>query len=243
MARNEKIIPQQLLLFPETETEHQKKQRIVKILESELAAPVKIALTRNRSSVLTCRRQRGRVEIKMHQVFLSADRRVLKAVADLIRKGSQPARRVIDAYLRLHRGQIQRAKKARAVILNPGGKVYDLEKILKDLKRKYNLHPRGVKITWAYSRIRRRQRSIRLGSFHQDEKLIRVHASLDNPSVPRYFVEYIVYHELLHALVKPEERPGRRNFHPRQYHALEKKFEHFKQARKFEKYITAHWLD
>jgi predicted metal-dependent hydrolase len=135
-----------------------------------------------------------------------------------------------------------RQKSARAIVLEPKGKVYDLEKILRELAKKYDLHPRRIKITWSRSRIRKGQQTIRLGSYNHDERLIRVHSSLDQASVPQYFVEYIVYHELLHALVPPENKRGKKDFHPPEYHKLEQKFEHFKEARKFEKYITSHWL-
>jgi hypothetical protein len=236
-------MPKQLKLFTDSEAAHQKMQRLVDILESELAAPVELVLTRNRSSILTSRKKADRFQIRIHQAFLQADRQVLKAVAELVSRGSRPARRVINAFITLHRSYVQGGKKARAVILNSQGKVYDLEKILKDLEREYNLPSQGVRISWAYSLIRKGQRSIRLGSYNPEKKLILVHSMLDRRSVPRYFVEYIVYHELLHALVRPEERLGRRNLHPPQYRALEKKFAHFKRARSFEKQLIAHWLD
>jgi predicted metal-dependent hydrolase len=234
--------PEQLQLFPETEIDHLRKERIVKMLENELAAPVDVELTRNRSAVLYSRKRTGSFQVRMHQVFLLADRRVIRAVADLIRKGSKPARVIINEYIKLHQKDIMRQKSARAIVLEPKGKVYDLEKILRELAKKYDLHPRRIKITWSRSRIRKGQQTIRLGSYNHDERLIRVHSSLDQASVPQYFVEYIVYHELLHALVPPENKRGKKDFHPPEYHKLEQKFEHFKEARKFEKYITSHWL-
>jgi len=243
MTKHKNHMPEQLLLFPESELDHIKKKRIIRILSEELSAPVDIELTLNRSLVLSSRKRHGTFQVRMHQAFLHADHRIIKAVADLIKKGSKPARIMINEYLKTHSRQIQPKRKTRALILNAQGKTYDLMKIMREIKTKYGIAKRGVKITWSNARLHKRQQSIRLGSYNHDEKLIRVHPSLDNPSVPKYFVEYIVYHELLHALVPPQDRPGRRNFHPREYHHLEKQFEHFKEARKYEKYITNHWLD
>ena len=45
------------------------------------------------------------------------------------------------------------------------------------------------------------RRSIKLGSYSATERLIRVHPALDRPWVPRYFVSYIVYHEMLHHVI------------------------------------------
>ena len=235
--------PEQLLLFPESELDHLKKRRIEKILERELESPVDISLTRNRSVLLSIQRRHGKVQVRMNQVFLQADRRVIRAVADLInRKSSRLAKAIINDYIKTRGRFMQSKKRTRALILNPKGKNYDLEEIMKQLSQKYELPSRGVKITWGSARIRRGQQSIRLGSFYQDDKLIRVHPRLDDPEVPKYFVEYIVYHELLHAAVPPEDRRGRRNFHPGPYHKLEKKFDNYQAARKFEKFILSHWL-
>jgi len=235
--------PEQLLLFPESELDHLKKQRIEKILSSELEAPVEISLTRNRAVVLSIQRRHGKVSVRMHQAFLQADRRVLRAVADLInKKSSRLAKDIINDYIKTKSRFIQSKKRTRALILNPKGKVYDLEQILHELAQKYNLPSRGIKITWGNARIRKGQQSIRLGSFYQDDKLIRVHPRLDHPEVPKYFVEYIVFHELLHAAVPPEDKRGRRNFHSHQYHEHEEKFEDYQAARKYEKFLLSHWL-
>ena len=232
----------QLYLFPESELVRLKKRRIIKMLEAELSRPVELLLTNNRSVVLSSRRSRKGIEIRLHQVFLQADRRVILAVADLIKKGSQPAREIIDQYIRKHQRKIQSKKKRKTLILRTQGKVYDLAKILKRLEEKYHLPTRGIKITWSNARLRPGQGSIRLGSYNHDQRLIRVHPALDDIRVPRYFVEYIVYHELLHALIPPVSRNGRRNFHPAKFQELEKKFTYYQQAREFEKYITRHWL-
>lgn len=234
--------PEQLQLFPESEIDHIKKERIVKILRSELAAPVDVALTENRSSILSSRKKSGQFEVRMHRVFLQADRRVIKAVADLIKRGSKPARVIINDYIKSHQRQIQSDRASRVLVLYPKGKAYDLEQIINNIARRYKLSRRGVRVTWSSSKIRRGQQTIRLGSYNHDEKLIRVHSSLDSLKVPRYFVEYIVYHELLHARIPPQSKSGRRDFHPGEYHQLEQRFERFKDARKFEKYITSRWL-
>ena len=231
----------QLYLFPETELAHLKKRRIMKILENELNKQVDVIITRNRSVVLSSKTERKRVQVRMHQVFLEADRRVIRAVAELIKKDSSTARKIIDHYIQKNHKKIQ-AKKRRGIQLQPRGRVYDLTKILKSLSEKYNLRVRGIKITWSNARIRPGQQSIRLGSYNHEQKLIRVHPALDSPDVPRYFVEYIVYHELLHALIPPVTKNGRKDFHPPNFKELEQKFSYYKQAREFERFITKTWL-
>ena len=155
--------PEQLQLFPETELDRLKKAPHRQNAGERISAPVEVELTRNRSAVLYSRKRGGSFQVRMHQVFLQADRRVIRAVADLIRKGSKPARAIINEYIKRHQKDIMRQKSAKALVLEPKGKVYDLEKILRELAKKYGLQPRGIKITWSRSRIRKGQQTIRLG--------------------------------------------------------------------------------
>ena len=45
------------------------------------------------------------------------------------------------------------------------------------------------------------RKTIRLGSYSDLERLIRIHPTLDRKWVPRYFVAYVVYHEMLHHMI------------------------------------------
>ena len=60
---------------------------------------------------------------------------------------------------------------------------------------------------------------------------MRVHPLLDDDRVPRFFVEYIVFHELLHAVVPAEKSGGRRYDHSVTYRKLERSFPRYDEAR------------
>lgn len=93
-------------------------------------------------------------------------------------------------------------------------------------------------ITWGRSngqRARAARRSIKLGSYTSRDRLIRVHPALDAAFVPRYFVEYIVYHEMLHHMLPPSMQNGRRDLHGTLFQAREKKFEHYQAALAWER--------
>jgi hypothetical protein len=65
--------------------------------------------------------------------------------------------------------------------------------------------------------------------------LIRIHPALDQSWVPRYFVEYIVYHEMLHHVIPMPERNGRRQLHTPEFRARERAFAHFERALAWER--------
>jgi predicted metal-dependent hydrolase len=55
----------------------------------------------------------------------------------------------------------------------------------------------------------------------------------DNPLVPKYAIEYLVYHEMLHLKHPVKVRGGRRCVHGPQFLADEKLFPQFEAAKLF----------
>ena len=129
---------------------------------------------------------------------------------------------------------------ARRLSLCPVGDVLDLREIAADLNQRYFEGRLKVHISWGKaagenanpaSHCRRtRTASLQLGSYSYEDRLIRVHRVLDRPSVPRYVVESVVYHELLHADLPPVTRGGRRYFHTPEFRRRERYFRHFERA-------------
>ena len=68
-----------------------------------------------------------------------------------------------------------------------------------------------------------RASTIKLGSYSAVDRLIRVHPALDQKWVPRYFVAYIVYHEMLHHVIPGSRGLGRVNLHPPEFKEREKR--------------------
>jgi hypothetical protein len=58
---------------------------------------------------------------------------------------------------------------------------------------------------------------------------------LDAAFVPRYFVEYIVYHEMLHHVLPPRLQNGRRELHGPAFVARERQFENYQAALSWER--------
>jgi predicted metal-dependent hydrolase len=95
-----------------------------------------------------------------------------------------------------------------------------------------------VNVTWARSHTARAsasRRSIKLGSYTSRDRLIRVHPALDAAFVPRFFVEYIVYHEMLHHVLPPRLLNGRRELHGPAFLARERQFHDYQAALRWER--------
>ena len=104
------------------------------------------------------------------------------------------------------------------------GRYHNLDMILADLRARYFPDCAAVGIRWGRWSGRTRTRSMRFGAYLPAEKLIRIHPALDQAFVPRLFVEFIVYHELLHHIIPPVRVNGRYQIHSAAFRQRERAF-------------------
>jgi hypothetical protein len=71
---------------------------------------------------------------------------------------------------------------------------------------------------------------MRFGAYLAAARLIRIHPALDQAFVPRYFVECIVYHELLHHVIPPVYCNGRYQIHSPAFRRRERDFPAYAEA-------------
>ena len=72
-----------------------------------------------------------------------------------------------------------------------------------------------------------------LGHYDPAHNAIVISRVFDHPRVPRYAVEYILFHEMLHLKHPVKLRGSRRCVHSREFLAEEKLFPELEQARRF----------
>lgn len=152
-------------------------------------------------------------------------------VAKLFRRRAAPRAREIYANFiksrEMREAAMQNKKlKGRKIINSPRGDVYDLEEIFADLNRKYfkNSLPKPI-LGWSARKTYRV-----LGHHDATHEAIVISRSLDDRQVPRYVVEFVVFHEMLHIFHPTEHRNGRRYNHTPQFRRDERKFAHFDEA-------------
>lgn len=126
---------------------------------------------------------------------------------------------------RLH--QAVRAARSRKYISGPRGRVYDLSEIFIALRDRYfgPLLP-TPQLGWS----RRPSRTL-LGHFDHAHNAIILSSWLDRPEVPRFVVDYVMYHEMLHMKHPVEHCRHRRSVHPPAFREDEKRFELLAEAR------------
>lgn len=114
------------------------------------------------------------------------------------------------------------------------GRFFNLKEIFERLNHEYFEGAVSIKITWGRN-IPNGRRYIRFGSYTERNNIIRIHPSLDREDIPSYFIESIVYHEMLHKVVGARIVNGRRRIHTPEFKNIEKRFKYYKEAREWEK--------
>ena len=200
---------------------------------------VQVTLTDNRYTMISVRRiaRERRYEVRLHHMFADADPVITRALAHYIAENDAGASRVLGDFIDANAGHVRgRARRAPTQLIFTAGEQHDLREIFDDLNTRYFDGKIDAAITWGARTGRpRRRNSIKMGSYSVEDRLIRIHRSLDRAFVPRFFVAWIVFHEMLHQVHDIRVKNGRREFHSKAFLADEALFEHFDQAKSWER--------
>ncbi|MGZ6077841.1 MAG: hypothetical protein ACXWK6_08540 [Myxococcaceae bacterium] len=222
-------------------------QRLIRIwkrvlerrLRARLRAEVSVDVHDNTHTMVTFERVRGGWRLRVHHMFLAAPEEVVTALAEFVRSADAGSSAVLDRFIERNKAFIRRVSPAqlrRRLRIEPVGRHHDLSAIFVALNRRYFAGRIAATITFGPApRSRRPRKSIKMGSYSADSRVIRIHPALDQPKVPRYFVEWIVFHEMLHHVYRARAGDdGRRCVHPPEFMQHERRFHDFRRAQAWE---------
>ena len=217
------------------------RQALERRFELAFPGPVQLAVTDNRQRMITQTRERGILRVRVHMMFLDAPERVQEALVSYVVSGAREASQVVGAFIEGNSHRIRASVIVRGP-LRTKGKAHDLSEVLYRVNETYfGGAITDVLITWGRrTRMQTAPRhSIKLGSYSVQERLIRIHPVLDKPWVPRYFLSYVVYHELVHHVVPPVRIGGQSVLHPPEFLKREREFKMYDRAIAWEeRYIS-----
>src|SRR3954451_3274602 len=132
----------------------------------------------------------------------------------------------------------------RQLNLRHEGRHFDLQRIFDKLNHRYfRGRLRGYEVKWGRRRRQRPKEYFIFGTIQEEDRVIRINPALDQPFVPAWFLRYILYHEMLHAVVPDEVRAnGQRCVHTEKFYERERKFPRYRRARRWEEENLAKFL-
>jgi len=203
-------------------------------LEKTTGKPVSLVFTKNSSSMISARTRGGMVSVRLHEMFLGAGKDVIQEIAGFIKAGKGVAP-LVRQFINKNRDQIVKKTVRRAHAVQKGN-YHDLQDMFNSLNEEYFEKRISSMITWGFRKKRYGDKQRRLGSYNMHTDTIRINPVLDKATVPHYFVEYVVYHEMLHAdLGISEGDNGRRAIHTKEFRRRERLFSDYMRAITWEK--------
>ena len=201
--------------------------------------PIEIKFRRFTSLNTTIRLREGRLHVRLSDLLEHAPESVLEAIAHILvaklyRKpvaaaASDRYRRYTQSEAVLKQAERIRQVRGRKVLSSPRGHVWDLEEVFEAVNRRFfhGLMGRPT-LTWS-AHVAKRM----LGHYDAAHNTIVVSRVFDRPGTPRYAIEYLLYHEMLHLKHPVKVRAGRRCVHSREFQAEERLFPELELAREF----------
>jgi predicted metal-dependent hydrolase len=184
----------------------------------------------------TIRVREGSVYIRIAELCHDMPAEAHRALAYILvaklyrRRAPKRARDVYANYIKSdqirERSTRSKRERGRKVVSGPEGEIYDLEEIFEDLNTKYFGGQLAKPVlTWSARRTYRI-----LGHHDATHETVVISRSLDTDDTPRYVVEYIVFHEMLHIKHPTVHHNGRRYNHTSAFRRDEEQFRYFHKA-------------
>ena len=192
--------------------------------------PFRISFFRFANVNNTIRLREGQALVRISDLLEAAPEPVLRSIAHILlaklyRKPIEPGyatryRRYVSSYEMTQRTHLVRQLRGRKQLNSPRGHVWNLEEIFDELNLRFFFGLMGrPQMSWS----REVSRHL-LGHYDPAHNTIIVSRIFDNPKLPRFLVEYIVYHEMLHLKHPVKLRGSRRCVHPRAFQEDERLF-------------------
>jgi hypothetical protein len=201
--------------------------------------PMTVRFRRFTSLNTTIRLREGRIQVSLSDLLEGAPESVVRAIAHILL--AKLYKKPIDA---AHNLRYKRFATSAAVVRQtelirhargskrwsgPQGHYYNLEEVFDSLNSRFFGGLLGrPELTWSEHHAKRS-----LGHYDAAHNTIVVSRVFDRPSSPRYAIEYLLYHEMLHLKHPVRMRGVRRCVHSREFKAEEARFPQLTEAMAF----------
>ena len=187
----------------------------------------------------TIRLRNGRLLVRLSDLLEGAPEPVLRSIAHILlakmyrrpidRGHAARYRKYVGSHELVRKAHLVRQMRGRKLLRPARGHFYDLDAIFEELNSRFfhGLMARP-RMSWSQTKTRRI-----LGHYDPAHNAIVISRIFDHPSMPRYVLEYIVYHEMLHLKHPVKLRGSRRCVHSAEFQAEEKLFPRAAEANAF----------
>lgn len=183
----------------------------------------------------TIRKKNGIILIRVSDTFVDAPEKVLLCLGRILLAKlhktpvMQKDRRIYNQYVTSEPLQKKASRminrKRHTKIIK--GRYKDLEKSFERVNNQYfNGSMEKPVLTWSVKRSKRT-----FGRYDVERDIVYISQVLDSPEIPEEFLDFIMYHELLHKKYGITIRKGKRRMHTPEFKREEKKFRNYEKMK------------
>ena len=205
--------------------------------------PVVVRFRRFTSLNTTIRLRESRILVSLSDLLEGAPESVIRAIAHILlaklyKKPIDPTqnvryKRFASSAAVIRQTELIRNTRGSKRWSGPEGRYYNLEEVFDALNFRFFSGLLGrPELTWSEHHAKRS-----LGHYDAAHNTIVVSRVFDRPSSPRYAIEYLLYHEMLHLKHPVRMRGLRRCVHSQEFKAEEARFPRLAEALAFIKRI------
>ena len=121
-------------------------ERLAGRLSRMLGMDVRLAITDNRSTVISYRRRPGALALRVHHMFLQAPQDVVEALADYAGRGHKRAGPQLDAFIRVHKSRLRPPRAPGSI--KSRGLFHALQPVFDQLNETYFGNAIDARIGW-----------------------------------------------------------------------------------------------
>lgn len=201
--------------------------------------PIAVRFRRFTSLNTTIRLREGQIRVSLSDLLEGAPESVIRAIAHILlaklfKKPIEPShnlryKRFASSAAVTRQTELIRGARGTKRFSGPEGRFYNLEEVFDSLNVRFFGGLLGrPELTWSEHMAKRS-----LGHYDAAHNMIVVSRVFDRPSSPRYAIEYLLYHEMLHLKHPVKMRGMRRCVHPPAFKDEEALFPQLKEAMAF----------
>lgn len=202
-------------------------------------APIAVRFRRFTSLNTTIRLREGQIFVSLSDLLEGAPESVVRAIAHILlaklyKKPIEAAqslryKRFASSAAVTRQTELIRHARGSKRFTGPEGRFYNLDEVFESLNFRFFGGLLGrPELTWSEHHAKRS-----LGHYDAAHNTIVVSRVFDRPSSPRYAIEYLLYHEMLHLKHPVRMRGLRRCVHSREFKAEEAQFPQLAEALAF----------
>ncbi len=207
------------------------------VLSGKSKLKVDLVYNDNRTTMVSIlEKKRKYIRLSIHQMFKKASEAVVEALVDFIHNHKKrDSSALLQDYINKNLSTYRYDQKLDPSKLVSLGQVHDLKLLYHRLNRKYFNNALDLQITWFGQGRKKKGCQMTYGLYVQPLRLIKIHRLLDRRVCPEFYIEYVIFHEMLHELHKPYKGASCTHIHTPEFRAHEKLFNDYERAIAWEK--------